>query len=141
MKKKTLLGFVLLFLMVGTVYAQSPEEAFNKGINYVEKGIPDEAIVEYNRAIEINPDRAEAYFNRAIAYRSKGNYDQAIADYSKFIEINPDFARGYRERAVSYLSKQDYDKAWEDVHKAEELGWEVPADFLESLKEASGREK
>src|SRR3989339_820394 len=35
-----------------------------------------EAIIAYNKAVEINPDYAEAYNNRGIAEKNKGDYDE-----------------------------------------------------------------
>ena len=56
------------------------------------------------KAIEINPNEAEAYFNRgnyklsiflANALKDLGRKEDAIIDYSKVIEINPLNAKAY----------------------------------------------
>lgn len=47
------------------------------------KGQYDKAIEDYNKAILLKPDLAEAYFNRGVAYQSKGQKNMAIADYKK----------------------------------------------------------
>ncbi|MGB6929404.1 MAG: tetratricopeptide repeat protein, partial [Syntrophobacteria bacterium] len=52
----------------------------------------DSMIADSTKAIEKNPDDAEAYRERASAWEEKGDYDQAIADCTKAIEINPDDA-------------------------------------------------
>jgi tetratricopeptide (TPR) repeat protein len=70
----------------------------------------------------------------------KGQYDQAITDYNKAIEIDPRFATAYYNRGRSYYLKNEYEKSWEDVNKAQELGYKVPADFLDDLRKASGRQ-
>jgi len=31
--------------------------------------------------------------------------------------------------------------SWEDIKKAQNLGYKIPAEFLEDLRKASGREK
>ena len=41
----------------------------------------------YNRAIELDPDLAEAYSNRGHTYHDLGDYEQAIADYNRAIEL------------------------------------------------------
>jgi len=66
-----------------------------KGKSYREKEQWDEAIAEYNIALEIDPKFAMAYNDRGIAYDNKGQHDQAIADFSKAIEINPRYAEAY----------------------------------------------
>ncbi len=64
-----------------------------------------------------------------------------VIDFSKAIVINPRFAEAYNNRAVSYFFKKEYEKAWDDVHKIQNLGLQVHPEFLNTLREASGREK
>ena len=52
----------------------------------------------YNRAIELNPDIAEAYFNRGNAKRELGQYEDAIADFNNSIQLQPDMADAYSNR-------------------------------------------
>lgn len=109
---------------------------------YDYKGQLDEAINEYNKAIEINPRLAIAYINRGRTYvQGKGQYDQAISDCSKALEIDPIYALAYSNRAIGYYFKKEYDKAWDDVNKAQALGFQVPQGFIEELRKASGRQK
>ena len=64
-----------------------------------------------------------------------------ISVFDEAIKDRPNFAGFYYNRGVAYFYKKDYDKSWQDVHKAESLGYKFNADFVESLKKASGREK
>ena len=58
---------------------------FNRGLAYDNQGRYDQAIANYSRAIELNPDYVSAYYNRGNAYDNQGRYHQAIADYSRAI--------------------------------------------------------
>ena len=49
-------------------------------------------LVEYDEAIRLNPDSADAYFNRGKAKRQDPS---AIADYDAAIRLNPDLAEAY----------------------------------------------
>ena len=60
----------------------------NRGTAYGEKGQYDQAIMDFNQAIEINPRYIKAYNNRGIVYRLRGQYDRAISDFNKAIEMN-----------------------------------------------------
>lgn len=83
----------------------------------------------------------QSYYERGLQYYHTGDYNQAIADFTRAIEIDPNFADAYHRRGEMYFSKKDYDKSWEDIHKAQSLGNAIPRDFLNKLKEASGREQ
>lgn len=61
----------------------------------------DQAISDYNKAIEINPTNIQSYNNQGNAYFKKGLYDQAISDFNKALEINPGFAEAYFNKAVA----------------------------------------
>ncbi len=49
----------------------------------------DRAIADYNEAIRLNPNLANAFGNRANAYVRKGNNNGAIADYNEAIRLDP----------------------------------------------------
>ena len=70
-------------------------------------------IADSTKAIEKNPDDAEAYRERANAWEEKGDYDQAIADYSKAIELDQGDVSPISTiyEATSTVRKADYDQA------------------------------
>ena len=63
------------------------------------------AIGEYDKAIELKPDYAQAYGVRGIAYSEKGDLDAAIKDYRKAIEMNPGDANAYGNLGNAYKAK------------------------------------
>ena len=63
-------------------------------LRIIDQGNFTQAMSDYNKAIEINPNYAEAYNNRGIIYDKQGNFTQAMSDYNKAIEINPKLCRG-----------------------------------------------
>ncbi|MCK9604312.1 MAG: tetratricopeptide repeat protein [Candidatus Omnitrophica bacterium] len=113
--------------------------SIEKGVEFGKRGMYEEAIVEFTRIINAEPNNANAYVNRGLAYRMKGEIDQAISDYDKAIEISPDSSNLYNVRAIAYFSKQNYSRSWDDVHKCQGLGGYIDPKFLEELKRYSGR--
>ena len=77
----------------------------NLGVAYGGKGMCDEEIAEYKKAIEINPNDAITHNNLADAYYRKGEYSLAIKHCDKAIElgyqVDPEFLKAlqpYRKR-------------------------------------------
>ena len=78
--------------MASAGYSQTAKEYFDRGIAKYNLHDNRGAIVDYTKAIEINPEYAEAYHNRGIAKDFLKDYRGAIADYTMVIEIDPDNA-------------------------------------------------
>jgi tetratricopeptide (TPR) repeat protein len=121
--------------------AASRAEGYVKSAGtYFSEGQYDLAISDYNLALGIHPRLVDAYIGRGLAYVQKGEYDFAISDYNIALEISPNNPLAYNNRGRAYYLKGDYDKSWEDFEKAQELGYEVPPEFLDELRKASGRQ-
>ena len=58
------------------------------------------AIGLYDRAIALDPSRAEAYYKRGNALKDIGRPDDAIASYDQAIARKPDYAHAYCNRGV-----------------------------------------
>ena len=93
----------------------------NLGVAYSGKGMYDEAIAEFKKGIEINPNYAEAHSNLGIAYRNKGRFDEAIAELKKAIEINPNYAEAHSNLGIAYGGKGMFDEAIAEYKKAIEI--------------------
>lgn len=99
------------------------EIAYNsRGIAYSKLGDYLAAVIDYTKAIEINPGYAEAYFNRGNAsYIGLGNYMQAIMDYTKAIEIDSEYAVAYSNRGSAYTKLGNYAQAIVNYNMAVKL--------------------
>jgi tetratricopeptide (TPR) repeat protein len=84
------------------------------------------AIDDFTRAIEFNPQYAEAYSRRGYAYSKKSDFEHAIADLIKARDLDPkstkqiniDIAQTYYKSGLEYTKAADYDKAIVDYIKA-----------------------
>ena len=74
---------------------------FNQGVEKYEAGNYQGAIDDWSKAIEINPQNADAHYNRGSAMNNLGNYQGAIADFTKAIELDPQDASIYQNRGVA----------------------------------------
>ena len=98
----------------------------------------DQALSDFTKAVEIDPQCAQAYNNRGWAYVKRGQYDRALSDFNKSTEIDPRFVEAYFCRAIVYFIVQEYDKSFLNVRKAQQLGYPIPLDFLSDLQKAAG---
>jgi len=90
-----LLTAMVLLLAAG---CDTKQTDLNRGIAYFEKGQYDQAISNYNKALEINPRLAFAYHNRGAAYFEKGQYDKAWGDVHKAQDLgHPVFLKALRK--------------------------------------------
>ena len=55
----------------------------NRGVDYLHTGELTQSRRDFQRAVALNPDYAEAYYNLADAYVDIGDYDQAQALYNQ----------------------------------------------------------
>jgi len=76
---------------------------------------------DYDGAIELGPDNADAYYKRGDAYDEMGEYVKAITDYDKAIELDPNHALAYYNRGCAYGEIGEYGKAIIDYDKVIEL--------------------
>ena len=67
------------------------------------RGNHDQAIVHYNKAIKLKPDRADFYNNLAIAYKRVSQFELATQAYLRSIEINPLSSEVYNNLAAMIM--------------------------------------
>jgi tetratricopeptide (TPR) repeat protein len=78
----------------------------------------DEAITQFQKAIEINPDYAEACYYLGNALIQKGSVDEAITHYQKALQIKPDYAEAHNNLGKTLLKKGRVDEAIVHYQKA-----------------------
>jgi tetratricopeptide (TPR) repeat protein len=91
-----------LIISRGLVEGEDLDAAFkNRGNAYDDKGQYDLAIADYDHAIAINPNDADAYNNRGTTRRAMGQYDLAIQDYDQALRLKPDGAMTFNNRCFA----------------------------------------
>ena len=93
----------------------------NRGNAYGEIGNHEQAISDFDRAIQINPDYANAYHDRGVVYGKLGDRGQAISDFDRAVEINPKYAAAYNNRGAVYDILGKKRQAIQDFNKAIEM--------------------
>lgn len=96
--------------------------AYNKrGLAHASTRNYEQAIVDYTKALALDPDYAEAYNNRSTAHLLMENYAEGVVDCNKALELAPDFVAAYVNRAIAYTGLRAYARALVDYDKVLEL--------------------
>jgi tetratricopeptide (TPR) repeat protein len=94
------------------------EAHISEGILSLEEENYQEAIISFNRALELNPECLEAYFYRGCIYSDCEYYTEAIADFTQVINLNPQVVEAYDYRGHIYALKQQYNQAINNYNKS-----------------------
>jgi tetratricopeptide (TPR) repeat protein len=99
------------------------------------------AITDFTKAIELNPQYAEAYNFRALAYDGLGQTGHALDDYNRALQLNPGLATAYYGRGLVYEEQGDTESAIADYRRFLELSddayWRAEAEKRLSALEAA----
>ena len=93
---------IIILLVAGPIKADEsntdPESYIKRGLADYDNGQYDNAISDYNSAIEIDPKSDLAYYNRDVAYFKKGDYVNSWDDINTAQDlgypVNPNLLKG-----------------------------------------------
>jgi len=111
--------------------AEDADAYISRGVSYLKKGQIEDAISDFNKAINLDPGKAIAYVARGSAYHMLDQLDNAISDYNKAIEINPDLAVAYQNRGSVYYRLGRFDNAISDYSKVIEKNPDFAVAYLD----------
>jgi tetratricopeptide (TPR) repeat protein len=100
---------------------QNVQALTNLGCAYSWAGQSDTALHYFDKAIELNPDYAEAYNNRGADLYRVHRLAEALRDLDEAIKLKPAYANAYCNRAAVRLSAGRYNEALADCDRAIEL--------------------
>ena len=134
-----IVGFYSYLTMVQNNYWKDPIVFYERTLKYEpdsykachglatkfkESGRLKEAIVLFNKVLEINPYDVESYNNLGNIYKDYEDfrdYEKAIAFYKKAIEIKPTLGEAYANIALVYLETARNEQAVPMLEKAIEV--------------------
>jgi len=116
----------------------SPQPYIARGKYFVRENQLDNALANFNRALELNPRSSDALTQRARVWLRQGDAKKAIADATAALEIERR-EETFSVRGDAYRKLKQYDLATADYDHAQRIDQDV-ADtwtlYAESLKDA-----
>jgi serine/threonine protein kinase/Flp pilus assembly protein TadD len=111
LNKKVLQERLVLRQQLVEKYPREKRFHLNLGDSYRETEIYDKAIVEYEKAKELDPNYASPYIGLGYALNGLGDNKKALSFFNKYISISPIDARPYDAMGDIYYHIGDLDKA------------------------------
>lgn len=109
---------LVLLLAITALAQQTAEEYLGRGKELLEKKEYLQALENFDKAVELDPNLAEAYYFRG---RVQLDDKKADADFTKAIELKPDYPEAYFRRGLKNDLNNDRAAALRDYNKAIEL--------------------
>jgi len=115
--------FITIFVVLNSslLFAETALQYLYDGNEDQKVGNLDQAIYEYSKAIDMNPNFAKAYDNRGVAYAKEGSLKRAIADFTMAIANNSKDAEAFNNRGRAYAQQGNYYQAIYDYSKSIEI--------------------
>ena len=97
------------------ITARNYEYFFNRAQDKFELADYEEAILDYNKALELSPrEICLVYSMRGNAKRNLSDFDGAISDQNNALDFDPLYTDGYFNRGIAKFKKGDFDGAIQD---------------------------
>lgn len=89
-----------------------------KGTKLARDGDLEGAAAALERAVQLDPDLADAHFNLAVVARRQGRMDKALAELQRVIELVPDDVDAYIRLGLLYYDRKAYAEAIQTYGRA-----------------------
>lgn len=105
------------------VCTEEAKQHINLGLSFIKTKDPNNAIKEFQYAVQVSPGCPLAYANLASAYVVKGNYNIAVDTYKEGLNRAGEDAFLHVTGALAHTKKGEYDYALSALDKALKLGY------------------
>jgi tetratricopeptide (TPR) repeat protein len=117
-----------------TLEADSPRLWFNLGVVLTSGGALDEAREAYGRALELEPEFAEAAEGLASAWCREGRYENAVPLLRRALLTRPDCEGCWNTFVVALYASGEVDKARDAAGEASRAGVQLDPELLARIR-------
>lgn len=110
-------------ILAGIFYRENSEaeNLYKEGERWEKQGRHKEALLSYNKALDIEPQNVYILKNKGNLLYKNGKYDEAIECFDKALEINPSYKPPWNMKGLCLYEKKNYEEAVECYTKALDL--------------------
>ncbi len=109
-----------------TKIGQPARAAYRRGEEMVKSNRYSEAIQEFNRALDRNPNFLRAYFARGLAYLHQNQPSEAFSDFNELVRRQPGNAMAVAQRGICHARLHDEEAAMADYNQALGMRSDLP---------------
>jgi len=118
MQRKTICFLIFLMLSALPAHGENAMDYFNLGLK---SNLTRTKIKYFSKALELDPNMAEAYEKRGMLYFFQEKYDNVIQDFQAYMRLAPPKAEAYKVLGIGYLNSGFYERAIDRFTRAIEI--------------------
>lgn len=112
---------LVLILLSAEIFAQNSSDYLESGTQKLRVKDISGAIVDFSKAISLDPNNELAYVSRALCRMATGNWSKAIPDCNKALSLNPNQAVALFVRGCAKANLKQ--NGCPDLRKSLDLGY------------------
>ena len=112
---------LLVLILPAKALAQTAEAYRKRAAELSQAKSWDDAIANYSKALEIEPNDALTHYNLALALKYKGETRDALKEFQAALELRPKWAEAYYGLGSVWYDLKDQDAAMKGLRTAETL--------------------
>jgi len=123
-----------LWRHASTAYPNQARVHNNYGVALQAAGSHDQAIVQFDRALQARANFADAYCNRGISLARLGRYSDALADETRALGLDSSDSGCWYDRAVTLFTLGRFAESLQDAEEAKRRGFSLPSGFEDAVR-------
>ncbi|MBF2016777.1 MAG: tetratricopeptide repeat protein [Rivularia sp. T60_A2020_040] len=120
------IGATASIFIINTINSANADDLYKKANTFYELQRYQDALSSYQKAIEIQPEYAQAWNGKAKVLYELSSYQEALLAYDKAIQIEPDYEDSWSGRGFVLNKLQRFQEAISSFDKALKLESEAP---------------
>lgn len=114
----------------------SNDANYQEGKKAIEAQDWNKAIELLSKAVQAEPDNADAHNFLGYAYRKTGKFDASFAQYNEALKLNPNHKNAHEYMGEAYLLTGDLPKAERHLAELQKICSPIPCEEYKELKRA-----